>query len=544
MISQTDSYEGDCMMTRKRFRRPAPRPFRKLLLEALEDRLAPAAYPLTDLGTWEVAVAGGLSPGVSDEVINDAGQVILNNSKGQAFLYGNGQLTNLGSLPGDTITKAYGINNSGQIVGFSGNLNNQHAFVYKNGQMTDLNSLVTSGLPSAYLASAAAINESGQIAGNVYTVDSKGDLVSNQAFLYSAGTVTALGSFNATSNFSVASGISASGQVIGFSDSPNDTTVQDGFLFSKGQLIDLGQSNFPVGIDDSGQVLVGLLGLYSNGHITSLGVPPGYDLFLGSAINSSGQIVGEAASSTNGVSAAFLYSNGTWTDLNSLLPAGSTVELTNAFGISDNGQNIVAEGTDGHTYLLTPGQGNLPPSPRSSPLTSPPMNCTANDVVHAIQQSGMRLTTMLYAGIQAGQEILSDASIFRYDNPDNPTYQIPILYQLLAAQNGSEASALYSDFAQWMYWAYQAAETMGLDLATGTRLDPKLACSFVTNIQEYAQQLQQNPLFGTTLGWMLMDNEALELGAAYQVEYIGGLLDSMDSGTPPDDFQLGFVQPV
>ncbi len=533
-------------MFRKQFaschRRPASQPFHKLLLEALEDRLVPTGYSLTDLGTWQVPVPGHTLAFGSDEVINDAGQVILNNSKGQAFLYSNGQLTNLGSLPGDNNTLAYGINNSGQVVGQSSNTSSLHAFLYSKGHMADLNSFVTSG-PPGLLATAVAINDSGQIAGQMGLANSKSG--AEQAFLYSNGTVTALGSFNSTSELSVASGINASGQVIGFSDSPSSTLDEDGFLYSNGKLTDLGLNDYPVGIDDSSQIL-GALGLYSNGHMTNLGVPPGYSLFLGSAINSSGQIVGAVPDLSKGFSfVAFLYSNGTWTDLNSLLPAGTGITLTNAFGISDNGKYIVAEGSNGHTYLLTPGQGTPLFSPPPSSPAPPPKNFTVNDVFHAIQQSGMFLTMFLAEGIHEGQEILNPTDLtFSIDNPNNPTYQIPILYQRLAKQNGSEASALYSDFAEWMYWAYQATETLQLDYATNTKLDPQLAYSFVTNIQKYTQQLQHNPLAGTVDGRVLMMDEALWLGPAYQFEYLGGLLDSLDSGKPPDDFQLGFVLPV
>jgi len=73
-------------------------------------------------------------------------------------------MIDLGTLPGGSGTLAYGINNSGQVVGtcFTGD-GDFHAFLYSGGAMTDLSSLVA--LPSGVsLNYAFAINDLGQIA--------------------------------------------------------------------------------------------------------------------------------------------------------------------------------------------------------------------------------------------------------------------------------------------------------------------------------------------------------------------------------------------
>jgi probable HAF family extracellular repeat protein len=90
------------------------------------------------------------------------------NSAGHAFLF-NGQMNDLGSLPGFDLSRGDGINDKGQVVGAVYTpiygLNQFHAFIYdsQNG-MVDLNSLI-SPKSGWILAEAAAINDSGQIVG-------------------------------------------------------------------------------------------------------------------------------------------------------------------------------------------------------------------------------------------------------------------------------------------------------------------------------------------------------------------------------------------
>jgi probable HAF family extracellular repeat protein len=82
-----------------------------------------------------------------------------------AFIYSNGTVTSLGTLPGDSQSCAYGINDAGQVVGWSQSASgNTRAFLYSNGTMYDLN--VLAGLPAGTLRQATGINNSGQIIAN------------------------------------------------------------------------------------------------------------------------------------------------------------------------------------------------------------------------------------------------------------------------------------------------------------------------------------------------------------------------------------------
>src|SRR5207302_4587432 len=77
-----------------------------------------------------------------------------------AFLYENGIMTDLGTLPGDTSSSAAAINDRGQIVGTSG-FPGEHAFLFDNGVMIGLPTL-----PGGHFSGALGINNHGEIVGS------------------------------------------------------------------------------------------------------------------------------------------------------------------------------------------------------------------------------------------------------------------------------------------------------------------------------------------------------------------------------------------
>jgi probable HAF family extracellular repeat protein len=76
----------------------------------------------------------------------------------------DGGFKDLGTLPGDLNSLAYGINEQGQVVGQSIDANgNTRAFIWQDGKMTDLNTLIRHGKNA--LAYAGDINDRGEITG-------------------------------------------------------------------------------------------------------------------------------------------------------------------------------------------------------------------------------------------------------------------------------------------------------------------------------------------------------------------------------------------
>jgi len=211
-------------------------------------------------------------------------------------------VTDLGAIPDNTDSGAFAINNSAQVVG---ELYNRFpaptmAFLYENGTMTELGVV-----PGGENSSANGINETAQIVGRSYVTD----LGSHRAFLYENGTMTNLGTLPNPGPFgsSEAYDINDSGQVVGYSNTMEGSTDglarARGFVYEGGSMIDLGT----LGITNGGS--------------------------RARAINNSGQIVGEVESPSN---TAFLYENGTMTDLGKRIGALSSI----AMDINDSGQIV------------------------------------------------------------------------------------------------------------------------------------------------------------------------------------------------------------
>jgi probable HAF family extracellular repeat protein len=210
-------------------------------------------------------------------------------------------------------TLAYGINDTGQIVGyyFIGTTASTHGFLLSGGVYTPLDDPLA--VPQAGGTLAFGINASGQIVGQY------ADLHGTHGFLLSGGTYAALDDPSAPS-FTRAYGINASGQIVGiYTDASAHT---HGFL-------------------------------YSNGTYTNIDDPLGTHGSNATGINAAGQIVGRYIDS-NFQAHGFLYSNGSYTTLDD--PLG--VNGSSAWGINDMGQ-IVGQYSDGsgknHSFLYSGG---------------------------------------------------------------------------------------------------------------------------------------------------------------------------------------------
>ena len=185
------------------------------------------------------------------------------------------------------------------------------------------------------------INNSGQVAG--FSDAFYGGNEYNDAFLYSGGTFQRIvegelynsdpaytGPLSAT-----ALAINNSGQVAGYYNT-NSSPYPNGFLYSNGVMTSLAAGTQAVAINNAGQVLVtngitGATSVYSGGTNGTYATVPG---MYGYGMNDSGVVVGAV-----GTSAAY-YSGGTVTTI----PAGSGV--TYATAVNSSGQ-VVGQGSQG-----------------------------------------------------------------------------------------------------------------------------------------------------------------------------------------------------
>lgn len=266
----------------------------------------------------------------SAEGINDHNHVVgflydsLTSSDFHAFYHEDGHMHDLGTLPGDQDSLAYGINETNEIVGYSAN-DHVHAFVYDR----VMHALGT--LPGDTDSIAAGINNRGQIVGQSYkTVQSGTSSYSpGHAFLYEHGHMHDIGSLPNT-NVSSAAAINDRGHIVGSANyaTLTDTGPSHAFLYD-GTMHDLG----------------------------TLGGPQSF----ASAINKSGVIVGSseiAGDPSNPQSDAFVYRDGKMRDLNGLvnLPKTTWTQLWQANGINERGQ-ITGWGFNANglrSFIVTP----------------------------------------------------------------------------------------------------------------------------------------------------------------------------------------------
>jgi probable HAF family extracellular repeat protein len=107
---------------------------------------------------------------VSADALNDTGEIVgaavFPNHPTDAYLWKNGQATDLGTVDGDGCSWAHAINSKGQVVGqsFACDVSTLHTFLWENGSMVDLNSLIPAN-SNLQLVDTRSINDRGEIAG-------------------------------------------------------------------------------------------------------------------------------------------------------------------------------------------------------------------------------------------------------------------------------------------------------------------------------------------------------------------------------------------
>jgi probable HAF family extracellular repeat protein len=330
--------------------------------------------------TW--ITANGLVAGFSENGLIDpqTGQPAA-----VAVLWEGRKAINLGTVLGGTESIAVAVNSRGQVVGFSNNdvpdalsivgfPTQTRAFLWQNGVIRDLGTL---GGPDA---AASFVNDRGQVAGFSYTdsnVNPSTGMPTIHPFLWENGKMTDLGTLGGTVAgplFGFTTGyFNNHGELVGASNLAGDVT-QHPFLWTESEgMKDLGTLGGTFGyanwINDAREV-VGIANtvgdqflhafLWKDGVMTDLETVGSDPSSEAKSINSRGQVVGASfdLSTANVDLHGFLWEDGgPIVDLNTLVPPGSGVTVTNAFDINDRGEiagnGFLANG-DARAVLLIP----------------------------------------------------------------------------------------------------------------------------------------------------------------------------------------------
>ncbi|MEW4568400.1 hypothetical protein AB1L88_11085 [Tautonia sp. JC769] len=227
-------------------------------------------------------LGGGNSYGTA---VNDSGQVVGHSTTPagvhRAFLAQDGEIRNLGTLPGADHSVANAVNAHGVAAGFtsSGTFHgffvgqtpeDGRAVIFRDGEVIDLGTL------GGQSSIAVAINDHGQVAGTSQTADGP-----NHAFLYTDGEMIDLGrlpeprEWYSPDSGSGASDLNNLGQVVG--DSGGRVFLFDGeALFDLEDLLEpdsgILRLNQAFAINDLGQILVNAQDLRN--HSTSFVLTP------------------------------------------------------------------------------------------------------------------------------------------------------------------------------------------------------------------------------------------------------------------------------
>jgi probable HAF family extracellular repeat protein len=232
----------------------------------------------------------------------------------------------LGALPDDSGSVAWGINSYGDVVGWSNGSQGVRAFVY-----TDEWGIVElPGLTPQSTALARDINDQGIIVGQ-----SDAHAVSWDA----QGEILDLGTLGGEAD---ALAINEAGEVVGWSYTDGSFFRIHGFLYSlETGMVDITPDAMPgyvYDINDAGQVAGyrnGRAFRWENGEFLDLGVLSGDALSYGFGINLAGDVTGSSKSATGNSERVFLY-----TDANGLSNLGGAGETNSGRRINSSGQVV------------------------------------------------------------------------------------------------------------------------------------------------------------------------------------------------------------
>jgi probable HAF family extracellular repeat protein len=347
----------------------------------------PVHYTVTDFGT----LGGTFS---TAGAINNRGSVVgfatlTGDTSVHAFLWRKGLMTDLGTLGGsDTLpfSAAVDINDSDEIVGFSetstpdplgenfcGDSLVCLPFVWRAGVMSPLPTLGGNN------GQASGINNRGEVVGFAENSTPDPTCVPPQVLrvepvIWDKGEVQELPTFPGDPD-GVANAINDAGQVLLPTGDCTHVGPPNGHdsLLRHGTLTDFGSlGGSPVtanDINNKGQVVGTLVDsngndleaiLWQNGMATGLGTLPGDVTSVANAMNEKGQATGQSCD-TNGSCRGFVWEDGVMTDLDTLVPADSTLVFPDPIDINSRGQivglAVVKSTGELRAFLLTPSHG-------------------------------------------------------------------------------------------------------------------------------------------------------------------------------------------
>ena len=347
-----------------------------------EAQRAPPHYTVINLGTLGGSAANGYG-GVTNNGWVSGDSLLKGDATEHAFVWRDGVMTDLGTVGGLNSSAPFPVKDDrGLVVGQSqgsqidqlgeywgvayvcntsdghctGWQNLQFGFVWRNGVMTALPTLGGNN------SSAFGVNNRGQVVGFSETGAKDPSCVPPQQLDFKAvvygprrGEVHELPTYGSDA-IAAAVGINDNGDVVGLSGTCGtpDTTALGvhAVVWRNGSVFDLpglggAMNNAAIAINNSGQI-AGISDppgdattyavLWRNGAITNLGALPGDFSSVAADINAGGQVVGSSCDA-NFNCRAFLWEKGVgMIDLNSLIPSGSPLYLTEAEGINDRGE--------------------------------------------------------------------------------------------------------------------------------------------------------------------------------------------------------------
>ena len=345
---------------------------------------------ISDLGALPVnnnSAAGsindrGWAAGQSQSSVIDP---VLGFPEFRATLWKQGQIIDLGTLPGGTESLGIYVNNAGQVIGFStisnapdplGFFGPTHTFVWQNGEMLDIGTL--GGVDT--LAGAGCSNPlPGVVVGgsSTTTVPNPDGLPTVDPFLWRNGKMIDLGTIGGTNGFAQCannrlqiigqSSVAASPAACNFPavEPENAGPGCHAFFWENGLITDLGtlggDNSEALWLNDAG-VVVGSADLpgpsgsqthdaviWINGKIHDLGFVPGDACSRSRAVNVQGQVVGGSSDCHNFLHAFVWDGTAGMVDLNTVIASGSGLQLTNAININDRGEILAKAAPVGFT---------------------------------------------------------------------------------------------------------------------------------------------------------------------------------------------------